>query len=494
VLCRDETEDGRGCAVTEENLAFAVHYMFLQIHSHLLIGAEILHRLGNLDAELIAHCEEGIYCAAGGEHYCSIIQDVAVLCPHFDGIQWFDGEKWSDYATNFTIDSINKVYAKLFNTDGVLNELNILLPVGLSFYVFQSTTYLVDVYNKKMSPEKNVLRYAAFVSFFPTILSGPIQKARELLPQIVSPNEFDYLHAKKGTCLFIWGAFEKLLVANYLYKVFSPIYAEYTNFTGVYYLIAAFSFSLYIYSDFSGYSDMARGISMIMGIDIADNFNNPYLSTSTAEFWRRWHVSLNNWFTEYIYIPLGGSRKGVVRKYINIMIIFSISGIWHGSYWHFVAWGVINGTLVVIGQITKPIRNSIYNKLKIDQSLESILLIKRIIVFLLITITWVFFINGIPESIHIISNMFTDAPYRYFDKNLISIAGETLLTLITITMTLIFIVIQCMRIKGYVYFERFCKQPELIQCILLGLVVSLCILAAGASTTEINTQFLYFKF
>ena len=195
---------------------------------------------------------------------------------------------------------------------------NIALPIGLSFMVFQACTYLSDVYRGRISVEKNIIKYATFVSFFPTVLSGPIQKSRYLLPQISAPKGFDYDQSKKGTLLFVWGAFEKIVVSNKLCQTYTGIYSNFGERASAELLIGAICFSLFIYSDFSAYSDMARGISKILGIDVGKNFINPYLSQNMSEFWNRWHVSLNEWFVENIYIPLGGSRKGKLRKIVYI--------------------------------------------------------------------------------------------------------------------------------------------------------------------------------
>lgn len=225
--------------------------------------------------------------------------------------------------TNFIVQNINWLLEGVVkNSSYRIASLDLILPVGLSFIVFQACTYLGDIYRGKLIAEKNIVRYAAFVAFFPTVLSGPIQKARELLPQIKSPLFFDPDTAKKGTILFVWGTFEKVMVANRLLVVVNKVFDNYGNYNSAYYVVAAICFSLYIYADFAAYSDMARGIAMLMGIHIGKNFDNPYLSQSTAEFWNRWHMSLNSWFVENVYIPLGGNRKGIIRKYINVLIVF----------------------------------------------------------------------------------------------------------------------------------------------------------------------------
>ena len=241
--------------------------------------------------------------------------------------------------TNFAINIINVFISKFSWGMGTLPEISIIYPIGLSFIVFQVITYLTDVYRGTIKAEKNIIRYASFVAFFPTVLSGPIQKSRELIPQIKNPRCFDFERAKKGTLLFAWGVFEKIMVANKLLVIVNKVYGDYLNYNSAYYIVAAVAFSLYIYADFSSYSDMARGIAKLMGIEITKNFNNPYLSLSTSEFWNRWHVSLNSWLLENIYIPLGGNRKGTFRKNLNVFIVFVISGLWHGAKFHFVAWG-----------------------------------------------------------------------------------------------------------------------------------------------------------
>lgn len=217
--------------------------------------------------------------------------------------------------------------------------LDILVPIGLSFYVFQSTNYLNDVYRHGIEAEKNPIRYAAYVSFFPVILSGPIQKSRNLLPQLKESSVFDSENFIKAFLLFLWGYLEKVFVANKLKIIVDACWSDWDSHSGVYPIIAAVAFSIYIYSDFSAYSDMACGVSRMLGFKVKNNFSNPYLATSLAQFWNRWHMTLNDWFIENVYIPLGGNRKGSLRKYINVMAVFLLSGAWHGASMHYVIWG-----------------------------------------------------------------------------------------------------------------------------------------------------------
>jgi D-alanyl-lipoteichoic acid acyltransferase DltB (MBOAT superfamily) len=375
-----------------------------------------------------------------------------------------------------------------------LEQMNLLLPVGLSFIVFQSVTYLSDIYRGNVQVEKNIIRYGTFVAFFPTVLSGPIQKSRYLLPQIKNPNKFDEEQAKKGTILFVWGLFEKIMVANKLLVIVNIVFGDYLNYNSAYYIIAGIAFSLYIYADFSSYSDMARGISMIMGISIGKNFNNPYLSLSTSEFWNRWHISLNEWFIEEVYIPLGGNRKGVLRKYVNIFMVFLISGLWHGAYYHFIAWGCINGMLVIVGNILRPYKSRLYKKLNIDENVESIIFCKRAVAFGLITLTWIFFNNGINDSVYIVKEMILFSPIHFFDQNLFSIAGTLSATFVTVVASIVFCVVQYKRIDEREEYNKFARQPFMFQCLLIALLICICFFGVCSTDATVNTQFLYFQF
>ncbi len=395
---------------------------------------------------------------------------------------------------NFAITNLNLLRGILHSASDPIASVDIILPAGLSFIVFQSCTYLTDIYRRNIKAEKNIIKYASFVAFFPTVLSGPIQKARELLPQISQPASFDAERAKKGTILFIWGLFEKILVANRLLIISNTVFGDYTRYSSAYYVVAAISFSLYIYADFSSYSDMARGIAMLMGIQIGKNFNNPYLSCTTSEFWNRWHISLNSWFIENIYIPLGGNRKGSLRKYVNVFIVFLISGLWHGADYHFAVWGIVNGILVILGQIIKPLKAKIYQKIKIDENLESIRFCKRVIVFWLISLTWVFFSNGVMASLKILKQLILLNPVSFFDQKLLSISGTAAATFVTVICAYIFCRIQVKRQHETEAYNTFSKQPVLFQTAVLGILICACIFAVCATDAAVNTQFLYFQF
>ena len=396
--------------------------------------------------------------------------------------------------TEFVIFNINELSQKLLSHALIGVNWDIVLPVGLSFMVFQACTYLSDVYRKGMVPEKNIIKYATFVAFFPTVLSGPIQKARNLLPQISNPLPFDYDQAKQGTLLFVWGAFEKIMVANKLSQVYSYILLDYQNHSSAEVLIGAVCFSLYIYADFSSYSDMARGVGKLMGIDVGKNFNNPYLSKTTSEFWNRWHMSLNEWFIENIYIPLGGNRKGVFRKYMNVMIVFAISGLWHGASWHFVVWGVLNGAFVIIGQVLKPLKSRIYGKTGVAETVESIVFLKRMVVFFLITLTWVFFTSPITDSLEICKMIICFDFLSIFNQNLLNIAGTAASTFVMVLATVAFCRIQLKRENEESFFAAYNRQPFFLQCLPVAILICVCAFGSCATDANVNTQFLYFQF
>ena len=240
--------------------------------------------------------------------------------------------------TSFLLVNLNRIGR--FLGKNAIDIPEVLIPVGLSFYIFQVCSYLGDVHHEKIVAERNFIRYASFAAFFPTILSGPIQKARDLLPQLKCPKSFEYANGLHGFLRVMWGIFTKICVADQLSYVLESINLEENDpWMASWFLFSAIAFSIYIYADFVSYSDIAIGLAQILGIYVRPNFLNPYLSCSLTEFWERWHASLNEWLVEYVYIPLGGNRHGVLRKYVNIMIVFLISGLWHGASWHYVVWG-----------------------------------------------------------------------------------------------------------------------------------------------------------
>ena len=261
-------------------------------------------------------------------------------------------------------------------------RLDVLLPVGISFYTFQTLSYVIDVYRGKVRAEKNLGVYATFVSFFPQLVAGPIERSSNLLPQITSPKRFDEKNAAYGLRLILWGLYKKMVIADNLAVFVDRVYGNVEAFTGFSLLLVILFFPFQIYCDFSGYSDIARGSAKLLGIDLMENFKSPYFSSSIREFWSRWHISLSTWFRDYVYIPLGGSRVSKFRTVLNNLITFLVSGLWHGANVTFLVWGGIHGA----GQVCE---NALGGKKRQPGRLRRILGVPC--VFLFVTVAWVFF-------------------------------------------------------------------------------------------------------
>lgn len=269
--------------------------------------------------------------------------------------------------------------------------LNLVLPIGISFYTFQALGYTIDVYRNKLKPTDDIIAFFSFLSFFPQLVAGPIERASTLLPQFQRKRNFSYTEGVDGLRLILWGMFKKLVVADNCGAVVDMIFSNFTHYGGEQLFIGAVLFSFQIYGDFSGYSDMAVGIAKLFGIELTANFHTPYFSKDISEFWRRWHISLTTWFRDYVYIPLGGSHVNKTRVVRNITVVFLLSGLWHGADWSFIAWGVYNAALfvpiVMIGKKDKPTSHIATDKM--STSVRNCILIMS--TFVLVTIGWVFF-------------------------------------------------------------------------------------------------------
>lgn len=316
--------------------------------------------------------------------------------------------------TDFALGSIRSLTGLNFSLP------EILLPVGLSFYVFQSCSYLFDLYNGKLEAEENPINYGLFVCFFPTVVSGPIQKGRELLPQIREKRQLKYEDFSFFILCFLWGAFLKLVIADRLALMTDRLFQEYYDYTGAVLMVNSLAYTFQIYADFAGYSYMAIAVSRLFGFRLKDNFRQPYLAVDIQDFWRRWHISLTSWFTEYLYFPLGGSRRGTARRYVNIFIVFLVSGLWHGAAWSFVLWGGLHGFYQIAGHITRPWRSALYDRLGIDRSRAAFRLGQRFITFSLVSFAWIFFRSeNLAKALVYCRNMLRGfAPWTLFDGSL----------------------------------------------------------------------------
>jgi len=272
-----------------------------------------------------------------------------------------------------------------------VSSLNIILPVGISFYTFHGLSYVIDIYRNKISPEKNIIDYSLFVSFFPLLVAGPIERATHLLPQLKKVRVFEYDKAVDGLRQILWGLFKKIVIADNCAVFANSILDHSGDYSGSTLVIGALFFTFQIYGDFSGYSDIALGTARLLGIELLKNFNFPYFSRDIAEFWRRWHISLSSWFKDYLYIPLGGSKGGIGKTVRNTFLIFLVSGFWHGANWTFVAWGFLNALFILPSILTHHNRDhlEIVAKGKYLPSLKEFLSI--LFTFSLTVIAWIFF-------------------------------------------------------------------------------------------------------
>lgn len=249
---------------------------------------------------------------------------------------------------DFALSNLNFLLER-FSVNAIEPSFSLLLPVGISFYTFQALGYTIDVYRKDINAEKNFFRYALFVSFFPQLVAGPIERSKNLLKQVGEAHSFDYLRIRKGLLIMLWGYFLKLVIADRVAIFVNAVYGDYTVYGGLYIVAATLLFAVQIYCDFAGYSTIARGAALVLGFRLMENFEAPYFAGSVAEFWRRWHISLSGWFRDYLYIPLGGNRKGNFRKQVNLLAVFLVSGLWHGASWNYVIWGGLNGLYQIVG-------------------------------------------------------------------------------------------------------------------------------------------------
>jgi alginate O-acetyltransferase complex protein AlgI len=259
---------------------------------------------------------------------------------------------WFKYF-NFFAGNFQELLARL-NINMPIHQLNIVLPVGISFYTFQSMSYVIDVYRREIKPTRNVIQFALFVSFFPHLVAGPIVRPGMLLPQIKARRRFELSQIYDGSYLILWGLVKKMAVADNLALIVNDLFARWQSLDGGVALLAAYAFAFQIYGDFSGYTDIARGVAKCLGFELPLNFNLPYFATSPKEFWQRWHISLSSWLRDYVYVPLGGNRRGALFTYRNVMATFVLGGLWHGAAWPFVVWGAYHGVVLVIHRALEP--------------------------------------------------------------------------------------------------------------------------------------------
>jgi D-alanyl-lipoteichoic acid acyltransferase DltB (MBOAT superfamily) len=313
---------------------------------------------------------------------------------------------------DFFTDSIVGV-ATLFGWEVTNPSQNIILPIGLSFHTFQSLSYVIEVYRGKQKPIHDLTTYAAYVMFFPQLVAGPIERPQNLLHQFAEKHDFDYDRVTSGLKRMAWGFFKKLVVADRLALYVNDVYASPENYNGLQLSIATVFFAYQIYCDFSGYSDIAIGSARVLGFRLMENFDNPYHSKTIPEFWRRWHISLSTWFRDYVYYPMGGNRVAKPRWYLNLMVTFGISGLWHGSNWTFVIWGLLNGVYLVLSAATGKARDHVMGWMGFPAGSFQRNALQIGITFFLVCVGWVFFrANSLSDATYILTHFWQGWDFR----------------------------------------------------------------------------------
>lgn len=306
---------------------------------------------------------------------------------------------------NFISSSINGTLRQ-FNVLYNVPELKILVPIGISFYALKALSYSIDVYRGNIKPERHFGMLSLYISFFPQILAGPIERATRLLPQFHRETHFDSQRAADGFMLMLWGFFKKLVIADLSAVYVNQVFDHPMDFHGVALIIAAYLFTVQIYCDFSGYSDIAIGAAQVFGYDTMNNFNRPYFAGSVREFWHRWHISLSNWFRDYLYIPLGGNRVSAGNWHLNILVVFTLSGLWHGANGTFLFWGVLHGACLSLSAASVNARKRIVTILQLDRIPRFHKALRIFITFHVVAFAWIFFrANSISDAFFMISNM-----------------------------------------------------------------------------------------
>nr|WP_321234168.1 MBOAT family O-acyltransferase [uncultured Psychroserpens sp.] len=389
---------------------------------------------------------------------------------------------------NFFLDNFISAFS-FFGLEIQANSLHIILPVGISFYTFQTLSYTIDVYKRKLEPTKDFIAFSAFVSFFPQLVAGPIERAKHLLPQFYKKRTFEYDKAVDGMRQILWGLFKKMVIADNCAEYANIIFNNSTEYSGSTLILGAIFFAFQIYGDFSGYSDIAIGTSRLFGFDLMQNFNFPYFSRDIAEFWRRWHISLSTWFRDYLYIPLGGSRGGKWMQIRNTFIIFIVSGFWHGANWTFIVWGALNAIYFLPLLLTKNNRNNlnIVAKGKMFPSIKEFLMI--LLTFSLTVFAWIFFrAENITHAFDYINAIASSSIFEI--PNFSNSSRVKFESLITILLLFVFIVVEWLgrNEQHGIAFLRHKKSKGLRWSIYSVIVLAITIFSGSSQ------EFIYFQF
>lgn len=386
---------------------------------------------------------------------------------------------------NFFVEEFVAVFS-MFGREIQANSLNIILPIGISFYTFQTLSYSIDIYKRKLEPSRDFIAFSAFVSFFPQLVAGPIERASNLLPQFLRQRTFDYSNAVMGMQQILWGLFKKMVIADNCAELANMIFNNSADYSGSTLLLGAIFFSFQIYGDFSGYSDIAIGTARLFGIKLMKNFDFPYFSRDIAEFWRRWHISLSSWFRDYVYIPLGGSRVKKAKNIRNVFIVFAVSGLWHGANWTFLIWGILNAIFFLPLLLLDTNRNhlDIVAKGKLFPIFKELIAILS--TFGITVLAWVFFrAESLTHAISYLDSM--------FNLDLFSIPHIMDMPKVKISLVLLtlFVCIEWLGREGAFAIDVLEKKLNGVQRLIL---YSFIVFLIGMYSPTSENPFIYFQF
>lgn len=400
--------------------------------------------------------------------------------------------------TNFLIEILNRLLGYIHINP--ISQHNIILPIGISFFTFQALGYVIDVYRGNVKAEKNVLKYALFVAFFPQLLSGPIGRSKSLLGQIEEDSQrhvWNYKRTISGLILMLWGYFLKIVIADRAAVLVNQVFGSYEHYQMTALIAGAIAYAVQIYCDFMGYSTIALGAAKVLGFELINNFDTPYLSHSVADFWRRWHISLSTWFRDYLYIPLGGNRKGKWKQYRNILITFAASGLWHGADWTFVIWGLLHGVYQIMEKELSPIVRRINEKLHTKTESFGYRFLKVAFTFILVDFAWIFFrADSISQAVGYISRMIHYRDWwSLFDQSIYTLGLDVQEFHILFLAVLLLVCVDVLRYSHKETLDMFLQKQCLVfrWGVLLVLLFSCLIFGFYGSGFE-SAQFVYLQF
>lgn len=401
---------------------------------------------------------------------------------------------------NFLYENIKWIMAR-FHVTLVKPDFDILLPVGISFYTFQALSYLIDVYRGDIKAEKNIIRYALFISFFPQLVAGPIERSKNLLRQIdeiAVKKSVSYERITSGLIQMVWGFFLKMVIADRVAIYVNKVFEHYTMYGTVVLLSAAVAFGIQIYCDFAAYSAIAIGGARVMGFTLMENFDTPYLSKSIKEFWRRWHISLSTWFRDYVYIPLGGNRCAKWKHYRNIMITFCVSGLWHGANWTYVVWGGMHGLYQIIGAELRPLKDKMNKLFHTKTDSFSYRFGQTAVTFFLVTITWVFFRSDtVHDALRYLKRIVVRPDFWVLhDNTLLGFGLDQTQVHILLAACVILLLVSLVQYRT----KMLLHQSLDTQCIwfrwaaIIGLLAMILLFGEYGLNSAAGNQFIYFQF